>query len=167
METYAKCLEHSYLADGEMTTLTAEEASLKILLYGSHCADLARIWKPQQIAAKTIHDLMKRVDDQNNDDARHDVLLIFNESAQLCKTMGDSIGTEYDVDKKQCIPPQNVRFCNLYQTAFPKTNIDEFYNYSTDVQLCIDMINKNEAYLSKCVKEITAMQHKLISLTKN
>ncbi|CEG56464.1 SidE phosphodiesterase domain-containing protein [Legionella fallonii] len=150
LETFASCLEHSYLTDDpeQLIKLSAEQKALKVLMYGAHCADLSRIWTPNKIENNTIFDLMKAVPLKDNQEARHAALLIFNEAAKLCKTMGDSVATVYDESKKICVRPE-ISYDNSYNTHFPKSDLATFFHYSTNPLECIQLLNKQKTELLK------------------
>ncbi|MBA2656157.1 MAG: NAD-dependent ubiquitin ligase [Tatlockia sp.] len=117
-------------------------ASLRVLMYGAHCVDLIRLRAPYVIQHETIKDLMKAVPDVDliNEEIRHDALLIFKVAAKLNILIGNSVVADYDVNRRKCISPK-VKFCDSYNTIFPKTDLKRFIHYSTSPDACVELLN--------------------------
>ncbi|MCE2992284.1 MAG: SidE phosphodiesterase domain-containing protein [Candidatus Jidaibacter sp.] len=142
IELYGSCLEHSYVTDEDLKGCT-NQIAIKALLYGSHCVDLVRIWKPKKVQGSTVFDLLKAVPKDKIEQAKHDAFLVFHKAAQLCRIMGDSLYTEYDSQTRKCKKP-DIKY-EEQKGAFKKTNFKRFLEYSTNVSKSFNLIYEREA----------------------
>ncbi len=113
--------------------------TLKIIMHACHCADLSRLWSPKKISADTVKNLLKGID-KVTEIIKHEAFLIFKIAAKLNGLMGNSVMTDYDVTRKKCIRPK-IKYCDLYNTPFPKTDLEKFMHYSTNPEACIQLLN--------------------------
>lgn len=142
---YVDCLANPYY-DGilfddlrQSNEKLKKSICIKLLLYGAHCVDLARLWGPNKIYHETVNDLVKGSCIITNS-VRAQALLVFHEAAMLCHAMGDSVSMVYDVNTKTCKYPKIV-FSNTYDTRYPKTDLAKFFAFSLDPIGCIELLN--------------------------
>lgn len=154
LNAYVEHLEHSYSRyehkSGHNYWYHSEDdkvdsqrrKALPVLLYGAHCADLVRLWEPKKIETETVLDLMKGVyiELHTDKDIRHDAFCIFKIAAKINLMMGNSVATDYDIQKRKCFRPK-IKYCDLYNTQYPKTNLAKFMHYANSPEECIKLLN--------------------------
>ncbi len=182
IELYGNCLEHSYILDEDWARLPAEAMALKAIMYGAHCVDLVRQWDPYKkpprpdgrviasIKEDTLYDLLRAVPKERHAEATNEGYAIFQQAAILCRSMGDSLKADFKLSIHGLLTPcdpEALTHSALYNTPVPKTNLEKFLMYSTDVQKCLEHsynqvipCGKIEQLISEAKKEIKVDQSK-------
>jgi len=154
IEAYKQALKSPYIEDdmdslrwspslmGSTRKAFIRNIVLKIILHACHNANLVRIWGPEKIHDEALKNFMKGVDndDAENHEIKHAALLIFKMAAKLNRLMGNSVMTDYDAINRKCIRPK-IKYSDLYETRFPKTDVETFMHYSNSPEACILLLN--------------------------